>query len=131
VLRRLAALLYDGLLLLGVAIAAASLALVLTRGQAVPAGNLLFRVYLTLVAFLYFAVPWTRTGQTLGLKAWRLRVETSEGTPLTWRHALLRFLIGIPSVGLLGLGLLWAWVDRDGLALHDRGSGTRVVRCHP
>ena len=100
----------------------------ITGGEAVRPGNPFFRTYLLFVAFLYLAVPWVRTGQTLGLKAWRLRVERREGGPLTWWHALLRFLAALPSILPGGIGLLWVLVDREGLAWHDRLSGTRVVR---
>jgi len=126
--RRIGAIIYDTLLLLAVLFLATLLALPLTGGEAVRAGNPLFRTYLLLVAFFYFAVPWVRTGQTLGLKSWRLRVERLDGGPLTWWHALLRFLAAIPSLLLLGLGLLWMLVDRDRLTVYDRWSGTRVVR---
>jgi uncharacterized RDD family membrane protein YckC len=87
-----------------------------------------FRTYLLFIAFLYFAVPWVRTGQTLGLKAWRLRVERREGGPITWWHALLRFLGAVPTLLPAGIGLLWVLVDRERLAWHDRISGTRVVQ---
>lgn len=127
-LRRVAALAYDALLLLAVLFVATFLVLPLTGGEAVPAGSPGFRSYLFLVAFLYFAVPWTRSGQTLGLKAWRLRVERRDGGRLTPRDALWRFLAGALALLPLGLGLLWVLVDRDRLAWHDRLSGTRVVR---
>ena len=125
--RRLAALFYDGLLLLAVLFLATLLVLPLAGGAAVQAGNPFFQTYLLLVAFLYFAVPWVRTGQTLGLKSWRLHVERLDGGPLTWWHALLRFLAAAPALLLLGLGLLWMLVDRDRLTLYDRWSGTRVI----
>jgi uncharacterized RDD family membrane protein YckC len=127
-LRRLAALVYDTLLLLAVLFVATFLVLPLTGGEAVPAGSPGFRSYLFLVAFLYFALPWTRSGQTLGLKAWRLRVERQDGGRLTPWDALWRFLAGALALLPLGVGLLWVLVDRDRLAWHDRLSGTRVVR---
>jgi uncharacterized RDD family membrane protein YckC len=126
--RRLAALFYDILLLLAVLLAGSALVVALRGGEAVPPGNPLFRAYLVVLAFLYFAVPWVRSGQTLGLKAWRLRVERHDGGGLTPRDALRRFLLAAVSLLPLGLGLLWAAFDREGLAWHDRLSGTRVVR---
>ncbi len=126
--RRLGALFYDGLLLLAGLLIATLVVLPLTGGEAVRPGNPFFRTYLLFVAFLYFAVPWVRTGQTLGLKAWRLRVERHEGGPITWWHALLRFLTATPALLPGGIGLLWVLVDRERLAWHDRLSGTRVVR---
>jgi uncharacterized RDD family membrane protein YckC len=126
--RRLAALFYDGLLLLAVLFGATFLVLPLTGGEAIRGGDPVFRAYLLAVAYLYFALPWVRSGQTLGLKAWRLRVERRDGARITWSGALARFLAAAPSLAPLGLGLLWVLVDREGLAWHDRLSGTRVVR---
>jgi uncharacterized RDD family membrane protein YckC len=126
--RRLAALVYDGLLLLALLFGATFAVLPLTGGEAVPVAEPAFRAYLLGVVYAYFALPWVRSGQTLGLKAWHLRVEGRDGGRLTWSRALARLLAALPSVGLLGLGLLWVLVDRDGLAWHDRLSGTRVVR---
>ncbi|MEO6103533.1 MAG: RDD family protein, partial [Pseudoxanthomonas sp.] len=37
-------------------------------------------------------------------------------------------LVATVSLLLGGLGFWWAWVDRDRLTLHDRASGTRVIR---
>jgi uncharacterized RDD family membrane protein YckC len=59
--------------------------------------------------------------------AWRLRVERSDGALLTWRDALLRLAGAFVSLAPLGLGYFWILIDRDGLAWHDRWSGTRVV----
>jgi uncharacterized RDD family membrane protein YckC len=76
---------------------------------------------------LFFCVFWTRSGQTLGMLAWRLRVERSDGATLTWRDALLRLAGACVSLAALGLGYFWIWIDRDRLTWHDRWSGTRVV----
>ena len=56
-----------------------------------------------------------------------VRVVQEDGTPLTWWHALLRFMLAIPSLLLGGLGFLWMLVDKDRLTWHDRGSGTKVI----
>ncbi len=46
----------------------------------------------------------------------------------TRTQLIRRFLVGIPSLLLGGLGFWWAWIDRDRLTWHDRASGTRMVR---
>jgi uncharacterized RDD family membrane protein YckC len=70
---------------------------------------------------------WTRGGQTLGMRAWRLKVLRDDGQPLTIQDALLRYVAAILSWAALGLGFLWILVDSDGLAWHDRISKTRLV----
>ncbi|MFO1371130.1 MAG: RDD family protein [Candidatus Competibacteraceae bacterium] len=101
-LRRLAAVVYDSLLLMAVLVGASALALSLAVGvlgsDAVVAhkplaGNPFFSTYLLLVCFFFYGGFWVRGGQTLGMRAWRLRVQQRDGRGIGWWQALLRFLI--------------------------------------
>ena len=123
-LRRLAALVYDALLLFTVLFAATVPVLLLTGGQAIRPNSPAFTLYLLAVSYVYLGWCWTRSGQTLGMRAWRMRVRTRGGEPLGWRRSFGRFAAALVSVGAAGIGLLWVAVDRDGLSLHDRLSGT-------
>ncbi|HKK02760.1 MAG TPA: RDD family protein [Gammaproteobacteria bacterium] len=123
--RRLAACLYDALVLAAVLMLAATLWVAVTQAAAAP-GDWLFRAYVLAVSAVFFAALWTR-GETLGMRAWKLRVEGPDGRPPGWRAALLRFFFALFSWAALGLGYLWVLVDRDGLAWHDRLSNTRLV----
>jgi uncharacterized RDD family membrane protein YckC len=100
--RRLAAIVYDSLLLAGVMFGATALALglaaALLGGEAVRfhnplTGNPFFATYLLLVCFFFYGGFWTHGGQTLGMRAWRVRVQRCGGRGIGWWHALLRFLI--------------------------------------
>lgn len=77
---------------------------------------------------LYATMSWRRGGQTLGMRPWRLRLATSDGGPATPRALWLRYAVGTVSLLAAGMGFWWAWIDRDGLAWHDRASGTRLRR---
>ncbi len=61
------------------------------------------------------------------MKTWRLKLVTAAGGSLTLKHALFRYIAGLAGSVCLGIGFLWAFIDRDGLFLHDRLAGTRVV----
>jgi uncharacterized RDD family membrane protein YckC len=127
VFRRLAAGCYDALLL-GALWMAATLVIVAVRGgEPVPAGDPAYQLLLTGLAALFFITSWLRGGQTLGMRAWLLRVERDSGEPLDVRTSIIRFLGGMLSVFTGGIGLLWLWIDRDELTWHDRLAGTRVV----
>ena len=82
---------------------------------------------LFLVLAVYFAWCWTHGGQTLAMRAWRLRVVTRTGRAVNPTQALLRFLLAWPSLGIFGIGLIWALVDPEKQFLHDRLAGTRIV----
>ncbi len=118
---------YDSLLLFSVLLFATGMALLVTRGT-LDYHNPFFRTYLFLICFLFYAWFWTHGGQTLGMRAWHLRVQRFDGSPITLWQALLRFLSAIPAWALLGLGYLWMLVDKNRLALHDRFSESVIVR---
>ena len=131
--RRLAAVFYDVLVLIAIWMFAAALVLLAFHGEVDVAHQpalyhfVLQGVLLALTA-LYFVFSWSRGGQTIGMRAWRLRVTDAVGGAPGWRALWLRYLVG--AIGLLagGLGFWWAWIDRDRLAWHDRASGTRMQR---
>ena len=75
--------------------------------------------------YLWF---WCKSGQTLGMLAWRIRLVDRQGRLVKPRQGLYRWLLAWPSFFLLGAGYLWLYFDPDGDAFHDRWSGTRVVR---
>ena len=125
--RRAAAICYDLLLFAGLAIVL-TLALVLVRGgEAIPPASWWYEVLLLGTNFVYFGISWTRGGQTLGARAWRLRVSARDGNDLNWRQAALRYLSAWLLLLPPGLGFIWARWDPDGLCWHDRLSGSRVV----
>jgi uncharacterized RDD family membrane protein YckC len=130
--RRLAALLYDALLLAALLMIFTGGALFFTHGEAVVPATAgawvyLYRAGLVLLIAGYYLLNWLRSGQTLGMRAWRLRVVTDSGRPLAWKAAFLRALLGALAWTPAALGVLWLYVDPDHLALHDRFSKTRVV----
>jgi uncharacterized RDD family membrane protein YckC len=88
----------------------------------------LYVVYVYAISFAFFGWFWTHGGQTLGMRAWRFRVEPDNGHAMTWRHALLRFLGAGISWASLGAGYIWCLFNRERLSFHDALSGTRLVR---
>ena len=80
------------------------------------------------IAGLYTVLSWRRGGQTLGMRPWRLRLQTATGQPPTEAMLWKRYVAGTLSLLCGGLGFWWALFDRDRLTWHDRFSGTRLVR---
>jgi uncharacterized RDD family membrane protein YckC len=124
-LRRAAAILYDWLLLFAV-LMIATLPFVATReGGVVEANeNSYLQVWLLFVIYVFFTFFWWKGGQTLGIRAWRMRVETADGTSPSFGRASLRFVAAMVSLVPFGLGFFWQLWDRDRLTWHDRWSGT-------
>jgi len=120
--RRLASMLYEALLLFAIAFFAGFAFYFASRGAPLEGWvRTAHQLLLGAVFAAYFLWCWLRGGQTLAMKAWRIRlVEVSP------RKALLRFLLALAFVPT-GISLLWALFDRERQFLHDRLAGTRLV----
>ena len=125
--RLLGALLYDSMLLFAVLFAATAAALPISGGEAFHPNHPVYTAYLLAVSYVYFGWCWTRTGRTLGMRAWHIRLQGPDGGRVTWTQALGRFVFALLSWALLGAGFLWVAFDRDRLSLHDRLSGTSLT----
>lgn len=123
-IKRLLAIVYDGLLLVGLWMIAA-VAVVVPTNAGVAADTLWFQVYLAAVAWLYFAISWRR-GCTLGMKAWHIRI-LAEQQPMGWFATLVRFVVAIASWGSVGLGFVWALFNANKSTWHDLASKSRLV----
>ena len=135
--RRLAALLYDGFLvaaiwmLLGYSVqfilGVDSNQLVDGRVETDPWRNALIFSLMLGSCFGFYGYFWMRSGQTLGMIAWRLKVVNRNNGLLRFDQALKRFLLAWPAMLIIGGGYLWLFVDANRDALHDRLSGTKVL----
>jgi len=137
--RRLAAMLYDSLLVFAIWIMvgfAVMSAFGLEEARTLEGDivvldtlvkNTLFAAML-LSAFLFFGFFWTQSGQTLGMQAWRVRVLQNDGAAITWKQAAIRFASAPPSLLLLGLGYWYCLLDPARRSVPDLLSGTRIVR---
>ena len=125
-LRRLLAMFYDTLLLLSALLVATALVMIATRGT-LSYHNPFFKTFLFLICYGFYNWFWLHGGQTLGMRAWRLRVQGRDGRPISIWQALLRFMTAIPSLALGGLGFFWMLVDPQKMTLYDRISESVVV----
>ena len=125
---RIAAMVYELLLVTAVLFIAALPFLYLVGNAQTGWLHHLFQVYILGVLFAYFSAFWLRSGQTLAMKTWRIRLVNPDGTRLTLGQAALRFVIALLGLLLAGFGFWWALFDRDRQFLHDRIVGTRLIR---
>jgi uncharacterized RDD family membrane protein YckC len=150
-MRRVAALPYEGLLLLALVLIASFPIAGLKGVTLAGAPHVLFQFYLFIVIASYFVWQWQKNGQTLAMKTWRIRVVATNGQRLHWKRALIRFVwallfFGPACVGILLFffpkrlspvitmwfflplmaTLLYAKFDRNKQFLHDRLAGTRL-----
>lgn len=158
-LRRLAALFYDLLLVAALAMAATFAMLPFSEGEAIldsTQGALahVYRAVLLLLVFGYFGASWTRSGQTLGMRAWHIELRSETGGSLRWPGAAVRFVLGacmsllamlgvfhlvrpaspLAAVGAaallapLVLNFAWTFVDPGKRSVQDIACGARFLR---
>ncbi len=140
--RRLAALFYDSLIILAIEMMAAGVVMavifalnasgLLSYGEYVDAADMLskhpvvspiFTLYLVVVWVYFFVFFWTRAGQTLGMRAWKLQVQNAaDGAPITVTQALVRLV-----TSGLGLANLIVPLDPKKRGFHDIWAKTEVV----
>ena len=91
------------------------------------------QLFLWLVTGAYFVWCWTKTGQTLATKTWKIKLITQnlanqQNVNLNKQQAIIRYALASASILACGLGFIWALVDKDRLFLHDRLLKTRFIR---
>ena len=96
-LRRLGAIFYDSFLLLTVLFVASFLIVIPTGIKPEDPYFLIFQLYIFAIAYLFFAWCWTRSGQTLGMRTWKMKVVNEDGSIISYKTALLRFMVSIIS----------------------------------
>jgi uncharacterized RDD family membrane protein YckC len=126
--RRLASALYDLLLSLALILIATFPWLAVFGDSTHGWRRHALQLWVLVVVGGYYVWFWTRGGQTLPMKTWRIRlVRAVDGGPVTLWQGAHRFLIAVLGALAAGLGFWWAFVDRDRQFLHDRLAGTVLV----
>jgi uncharacterized RDD family membrane protein YckC len=153
-LRRMAAFVYEGVLLFGVLMVAGYLYSSLTQQRHALHGHAGLQAFLFIVLAIYFVWFWSHGGQTVAMRAWHIRLVGADGQPVSQRRALLRYfaswvwflpslawawLAGLHSTGQIFASMttgvlayaLLARLHPQGLFWHDALCGTRLVDSRP
>ncbi len=127
--RRLAAMSYDLLIVAAIWMLVGGAAVAINNGEAVdsPLGSAALKSALFVATYLFFAYSWTRTGQTIGMLAWRIRIQKMDNRTLTWTESLIRFFAAGFSMLCLGIGYWVMLFGDERLTWHDRWTESTVV----
>lgn len=152
--RRLACFVYEGVLLFGVVMPAGFVYGVVTQQRHALQGYHGLQAFLFIVLGAYFVNFWSRSGQTLAMQTWHIRLLTDSGAPVSRLRALCRYLLswlwflpalamvwatglksGAFSFSVLGAGVLTyaalSWLHPRRQYWHDAICGTRLVNWRP
>ncbi|PCJ22902.1 MAG: hypothetical protein COA96_13160 [SAR86 cluster bacterium] len=137
IIRRLAALLYDGFLvtavwmLIGFVLqlftGAGTSTLVDGVVHTDPIMDAILFPLMVASSGGFYILFWTHSGQTLGMIAWNIKVESNDGGLISITQGVIRFLAAWPAFFMFGLGYLWIYIDSNGDAAHDKISNSKVV----
>lgn len=122
--RLLCAIIYDLLLLTAVLFFATALLLPFNGGEAFTNRQIFYPLYLLTVSFAFYSWFWVHGGQTLGLKAWKIKLLSDNRQPVNGRQAFIRFVTALVSLSFFGLGFLWMLFDKNRRSWHDIASNT-------
>jgi len=123
------ALLYDLLLLCAIWFVAA-VPFVVWQGDAMegsPIANFAFQLYLVTITYLYLSYFWINSGQTPGLRTWKLRLVREDGYLLTRYNANMRFLLIVP---LCLIGWIGLFIPPKQQSLQDILAKTKITSIH-
>ena len=115
-LRRLGAIVYDTLIVIALLVAITFAFVPMLNGRVlVPeeVGSLAYfywSVELTAVV-AFFGFFWTRRGQTVGMLAWRLRIENLDGSNVSWITTIKRLALHVLLLSPFFLGYWSIWRD--------------------
>jgi uncharacterized RDD family membrane protein YckC len=137
--RRLAAIVYDSFLIFAIWIIIGFIVLSafgITEARTIDGTvvvleplykNTLF-VAMMLSAYLFFGWFWTHSGQTLGMQAWRIKIQNADGSPIGWLQALKRYVCAPVALALAGIGYFWMLFDKRKRTWPDLFSHSCVVK---
>lgn len=152
--RRLAAFVYEGVLLFGVTMLTGLLYAGLTQQRHALQGKAGLQAFMFVVLGIYFVWFWSRGGQTVAMQAWNIRLVMADGRPVSQARALMRYLLawlwfmpalatafwadlqgpGAATTLLLAGVLTYAALTRlrpDRQFWHDAVCGTRLIDWRP
>jgi len=86
----------------------------------------LMQITSLMVIFAFFILFWRKSGQTLGMQAWRIKLVDEQGQPVGVRQGLTRCAAALLSLLPLGLGYWWSLLDVEGRSWHDHLSRSRL-----
>ena len=133
--RRLASMVYEGLLLFGVVMVAGYLYSSLTQQRHALIGTLGLQIFLFIIIGIYFTWFWAHGRQTVAMKTWHLRVMGRDGQPLSQARAMARYVASwlwfLPALAALGWSGRHSGAEIAGALLAGMAAYLALARFHP
>jgi len=122
-----ACLIYEALVVIAISLICTTVFVLLFGEATAGVKRYLLQLFLWLTTGIYFVWCWQKSGQTLAMQTWQLRLLNQDGELLTLTAAITRYVLASLSFMAFGLGYLWVIADRDRLFLHDRLLKNKII----
>lgn len=126
-LRLGACILYELLTVIAILFTSAALFVLVAGDASTGIKRLLLQIFLWLVTGGYFIRCWLKSGQTLAMQAWKIKLVDSRGDTLSLKSAIYRYLLTTLSLAFGGIGFLWAVTNKQHRFMHDKLLNSRMV----
>jgi uncharacterized RDD family membrane protein YckC len=124
----MAIMVYDFFIVISLLMLATMLAMFAGFGDRTAMQDPVYTAYLFSIWFFYLTWCWHKGGMTVGMRAWRVKIEDENGNLPGWGKSTIRFLAALLSAAAIGIGFAWSLVDSRKRTWHDLLSGTRLIR---
>ena len=124
----MAIIVYDFVIVISLLMLATLLAMFAGFGGRTAMKDPAYTIYLLSIWFFYLAWCWHKGGMTVGMRAWRVKIEDESGNRPGWGKSTIRFLASLLSAAAVGIGFAWALFDSRKRTWHDILSGSRLIR---
>ena len=124
----MAIMVYDFFIVISLLMLATMLAMFADFGDRTAMQDPVYTAFLLSIWFFYLTWCWHKGGMTVGMRAWRVKIEDENGNRPGWGKSTIRFLTALLSAAAIGIGFAWSLVDSRKRTWHDLLSGTRLVR---
>ena len=130
ILRRLLAIIYDLMIFLSLIMVFTLTIIILRGGREIPYSATWFTLVIIILHFYFFAWFWINGGQTLGMRAWKIKIVNKEGKPIDFSSALRRYLSSLSFLFPPGFCFIWYFIDKENIFLNDRLSKTIIIKLY-
>ena len=123
-IKQIAAMIYDSLLIIAILFISTAIALIFNDGKAFESSPI-FSFYLVLIIFIFYSWFWKKSGQTLGMRVWKIRIISELGGNPSWAICFFRLTFALLSIACFGIGYWWRLFKP--YTWHDKLSQTRII----
>ncbi|OUU78939.1 MAG: hypothetical protein CBC38_06385 [Gammaproteobacteria bacterium TMED78] len=125
--KRILANIYDSIIILAL-IMVLTLAIIIFRdGKEIVHSSTWFTLFIFASHFSFFIWFWTHGGQTLGMRAWGIRVVSSKRESIGLICCIRRYILSFSIIFPPGFCFIWSFFDEERLFFNDRFSETRII----